>query len=310
MLSIGLLVTTLALACAVYALVAAPVARLPIGRRVRADEAERSLLSQVSAGLTGFVERQVKTRGWVPFSSREIELAGLTASQSSVLVTVGALSFAGGVFGLIIGNSVLVALMLAAIVPVGAKVMLKLRTSRRRATFAGQLDSSLQMLSAALRAGHSFSRAIDAVSRETPPPMSEEMARIVNESRLGRDIVEAMHDTAARLKSDDFKWVADAVAIQRDTGGNLSEILDRVGGTIRERNEIRAQIHALSAEGRISAIVLMALPVVVGAVYSAINPAYMAPLFVTVGGRLMLGVSAVLYVVAALWLRALVKVKF
>lgn len=310
MLALGLFVTAMALSCGVFALLAAPVARLPIDRRTVGDESEGSLLAQVSDGLTEVVDRVLRRRGWVPFSAQEIELAGLTVSQSSLVLTVASLSVTALVLGLIVFQSLFFGVVLACFLPLGTKAVLRVRASRRRAAFAAQLDASLQMLSSALRAGHSFPRAMDAVSREAAPPMGEVLARIVNENRLGRDLVDGMRKTSERLQSEDFGWVADAVSIQRDTGGNLSEILDRVGATIRERNEIRAQIHALSAEGRISAIILMALPVTVGAAYTLMNPTYMAPLFFSTAGRLLLGVSAVLYVVAALWLRALVNVKF
>jgi tight adherence protein B len=127
---------------------------------------------------------------------------------------------------------------------------------------------------------------------------------------LGRDLVTALEQTAARMRSADFRWVAEAVAVHRDTGGNLNEVLDRVGLTMRERNQVRRQINSLASEGRFSAVILMALPIVVGGVYSLINPGYMSPMISSPIGRILLGGSLLLYVVGGLWMRAIVNVKF
>ena len=104
--------------------------------------------------------------------------------------------------------------------------------------------------------------------------MSEELARVVNETRLGRNLADSLAVMAQRMQSDDFEWVAQAIAINQETGGNLAEVLDQVGKTIRERNEIRRQVKALSAEGRLSAIVLVALPIVIFLVLLIVQPTY------------------------------------
>jgi tight adherence protein B len=189
------------------------------------------------------------------------------------------------------------------------KVVLSRRTRQRRAAFSDQLEQTLQIISSGLRAGHSIPHALDATSREADAPMGPELARIVNENRLGRDLIEAMRQTAVRMDNEDFAWVSDAVSIQRDTGGNLSTIIDRVAETIRIRSEIRAQVHALSAEGRISALVLMTLPLIVAGMYTLLNPSYMSLLVNRSIGQFLLAGCAVLYVVAFFWLRALVKVE-
>ena len=152
-----------------------------------------------------------------------------------------------------------------------------MRTSRRRAKFADQLDDTLQLIAGGLRAGHGLIRSGRRGRAATPTrPTSEELARVVNETRLGRDLADALAVTAQRMQSDDFEWVAQAIAINRETGGNLAEVLDQVGKTIRERNQIRRQVSALSAEGRLSAIVLVALPIVVFLFLAVIQPTYFA----------------------------------
>jgi tight adherence protein B len=197
-----------------------------------------------------------------------------------------------------------------ALVPLGAKLLVKLRVSRRQAAFADQLDDSLQLMAGSLRAGHSLLRAVDSVASEADAPTSEEFARIVNETRVGRDLNDALDEVAERMGSEDFVWVAQAIAIHREVGGNLAEVLDAVGHTIRERNAIRRQVKALSAEGKLSAIVLMALPFGVTGFISMSNPAYLAKFTQSLTGYAMLAVAGVMLLVGGLWLKSTVKIKF
>ena len=148
------------------------------------------------------------------------------------------------------------------------------------------------------------------VAGESPSPTSEEIGRVVIETRVGRDLTSALRATAARMKNDDFLWVADAITIQQEVGGNLAEVLDAVGGTIRDRNQIRRQIHTLSAEGRISAVVLIALPFVAAGLLAAANPGYLDPLFTTRRGITLLVIGGLLIVLGILWIRRIVKIVF
>ncbi|MEO6473163.1 MAG: type II secretion system F family protein [Aeromicrobium sp.] len=309
--SLGLVIflSFAATGCLLYAVLAAPVQRLPADRRRPADAARRTAAAGIEDWLTRLIERRLRSKGWAPFSVRELELAGIRMPQSSLVILVGSVTFVAFCVGIIL-HSVILAFVFAILVPLGAKVYVRMCAGRRRDAFAEQLETTMQIMSSALRAGHSFPRALLTVSVEADPPTSEEFARIVNENRLGRDLIEAMTQTAERMGSEDFGWVTDAVAIQRDTGGNLSEVLDRVGTTIRERNELKQQIHALSAEGRISAVVLMSLPVVLAMFYSISNPGYLAPLVNSTLGIMLLSGSAVMYAIGAVWMNALVKVKF
>ena len=159
----------------------------------------------------------------------------------------------------LLGGPLLGLLLVGRRCPLGARLLVEFRAGRRQAAFADQLDDSLQLMASSLRAGHSLLRAVDVGAREdASAPTSEEFARIVNETRVGRDLSDALDEVAERMGSDDFTWVAQAIAIHREVGGNLAEVLDAVGHTIRERNQIRRQVKALSAEGKLSAIVLMA----------------------------------------------------
>ena len=204
----------------------------------------------------------------------------------------------------------LLGILLAVAVPVATKVLLSVRTGRRQRAFADQLDDSLQMLASSLRAGHSLLQALNAVAQEAPTPPSEEFARVVNETRVGRDLGQALDETASRMGSPDMVWVAQAIAINRQVGGNLAEVLDGVGHTIRERGQIRRQVKALSAEGRLSAYVLMALPFGVAGFLMVSNPAYMAKFTQSLVGYGLLVLCGVLLIVGGLWLRKVTILKF
>ena len=245
-----------------------------------------------------------------------LELAGVTTPASAVIlrvVIVAALALLVGVGLAVLRPSVFAVLLpigLVAFVLLGARFLLERRTEKRRAAFADQLDDTLSLVASGLRAGHSLPRAMDAVSHEAESPTAEEFARILNQNRLGRDLGEALQLSAERMRSDDLAWVAQAVAIHREVGGNLSEVLDHVGETIRERNQIRRQVATLSAEGRMSANVLIALPVLIAVVLAVMSPGYLLGFLTTPLGWLMIAASLVLFAVGVIWLRAVVKISF
>ncbi|MGN6742669.1 MAG: type II secretion system F family protein, partial [Amnibacterium sp.] len=193
---------------------------------------------------------------------------------------------------------------------VGARVVLGMKAGRRRKAFAEQLDDTLGLLAGSMRAGHSLLRAVDAVSREAEAPTSEEFARIVNETRLGRDLNDALDQSAARMRNEDFGWVAQAIAIHREVGGDLAGVLDEVGHTIRERGQIRRQVAALSAEGKMSAYILLALPFVVLGFLFLTSRDYVARFVESPLGYALMAVAAVLITIGALWMKKIVSFKF
>ncbi|MET3933123.1 type II secretion system F family protein [Arthrobacter sp. OAP107] len=280
-----------------------------INRDTASNSASSAELSLLTVRVTGFIEGVLKRRNRTAGVAGALEAAGLKFRPAEfVLLVVVASVLAAGV-GLVIGGAFF-SIVLALTAPFAARFGLRLLASRRRKQFADQLDDTLQLLAGGLRAGHSLLRAIDAVSGESESPTSEEFTRIINETRLGRDLGEALEDTATRTQSEDFSWVAQAMAIHREVGGNLADVLDQVGHTIRERNQIRRQVKALSAEGKISAIVLMVLPFGLGGILLVISPGYMNPFVETPIGLVLMGVSAVLLTLGALWLRKVVSFKF
>jgi tight adherence protein B len=302
-------------ACAVAILLTVAALTVPGRPRVdlsRLDPTARPAArgwSGVAVGAGRVTERALRRLGRRDALAAALDRAGVHRSPAQVAALSAVGIVAGNLLGVLLGG-LLVGLLLACLTPVVVKVVLDALARRRRAAFTDQLDDSLHLMASSLRAGHSVLRALDAVSRDTEAPTSEEFSRVVNEVRVGRDVNVALDEVAVRTASDDFAWVAQAIAIHREVGGNLAEVLDRVGATIRERNQLRRQARALSAEGRVSAVVLLLLPPVVGGLLALVSPEYMGRLTATPTGLLMLTAAGLLMLVGGLWVRQVVKVRF
>ncbi len=186
---------------------------------------------------------------------------------------------------------------------------LKVKHSRRLAAFGAQLPETLTLIAGSLSAGLSMPQAVDTVVREGHEPMASELRRALVEHRLGIDIEDALEGVADRMGSQDFGWVVMAVRVQREVGGNLSEILHTVADTIREREFLRRQVRSLSAEGRLSAWILGSLPVGMFLYMLVANRDFVRPLYTEVLGWLMLGTALLLLTSGSWFMSRLVKVE-
>ena len=283
-------------------------AKLPLSRR-RPHAPSGSLLGRAASGATDALQGWIGSRRLKLVPADKLDLAGMRIGQAELAIVAGVGALVGLAAGLVLGSLPL-ALLLAAIAPLAPRVVVGLRIAKRRKAFGEQLDSMLHLLSGGLRAGHSILRALDAAAAESPEPTAHEMRRIVRDTSLGRDLLESLEETAERMESEDFVWVAQAIQINRQVGGNLAEVLDQVNETIRERGEIKGHVAALAAEGKFSAYILMGLPVGIVVLLMAVNPSYMSPLFSHPLGWAMIAASAVLMTVGGLWLRKLIAIRF
>ena len=292
-----------------FVVVLKPGSAIPLSRRRPDVASASSRLTVLTDSAVGAINKQLKGKNDFLVSREKLERAGLKTQPADFLLMMGAGTVAGSVFGFLLGG-LFFAILMIAVVPAGMMAYLSVLTSRRKSKFDEQLPDTLQMLTGSMRAGHSLMRAIDASARETDAPMSEELTRIVNETRIGRDLGESMIDVSARTGSEDFAWISQAIEIHREVGGDLAEVLDHVGETIRDRNQIRRQVKALSAEGKMSAAVLMGLPVVLFFALILINAQYAKTFTSTVPGFLMLGAAAVMLTAGGFWLSRLIKPKY
>ena len=201
-------------------------------------------------------------------------------------------------------------LLMAIPVGLGIPLFLKFKIGRRRKQFVNQLGDTLQLMAGSLTAGYGLGQTLDSVARETDSPTSEEFQRVVMETRLGRSLEDALQAMSYRIGAKDFDWVVDAIKIQASVGGNLSEIIEQVGETIRARTRIKRQVDALTAEGKISALVLFVLPFgLFGFIFSS-NPDYIKPMFSSGLGQAMLGAAGFMLACGGLWLKKLVNPEF
>ncbi len=268
-----------------------------------------SALTRLTDGARDAVQTRIHPRAGGYLSQARLDAAGLKKQPADYVLISGIVVVLASTVGFLLGGLVFTVVM-CLIAVVSLMAILSVLTARRTAKFDEQVPDALQMLSGGMRAGHSLLRAVDATAQESEAPMTEEMSRIVNETRIGRDLGESLSDVAIRTKSEDFGWIAQAIEIHREVGGDLAEVLDHVGETIRDRNQIRRQVRALSAEGRMSALVLLALPVVMFIALLFINPSYAHTFTSTVPGYLMLAAAAVMLSVGAWWLSRLIKPKY
>ena len=186
---------------------------------------------------------------------------------------------------------------------------LRMRATRRTRAFADQLPDALQLIIGSLRSGFSLPQSIDAVVREGTDPVAGELGRALAETRLGGDLEDALDRLGERNANQDVGWLVMAIRIQREVGGNLSEALETAVATIRERGRLFRHVRALSAEGRLSALVLLGMPIVLGGWMLVFRREYLRPLYTEPLGLAMLIGAVVLVCIGGLWLRKLVRVE-
>jgi tight adherence protein B len=283
---------------------------VPLSRR-RPDEAavHSSNLTRLTDHAVRTLNQGLRSRGSRPLSREKLDTAGLKKQPGDYLLMAGAFTFVAVVLGFVSGGPSL-AFLLLLLTPTSLLLFLNVLVSRRRKKFEEQVPDSLQMLAGGLRAGHSLLRSIDAAAEENEAPMQEELARVVNETRIGRDLGEALSEVARRTNNEDFASITRAIEIHREVGGDLAQVLDNVGETIRDRNQLRGQVKALSAEGRMSALVLMALPILMFTGLTLFNQQYTKVFLTTVPGFLMILAALVLLSAGGFWLSRLIKPKF
>ena len=305
---LGILAVSAALLIAAYLVVTPAPFRVSLERR-RPGVVRASRLTVAANRAAAVIDMVLRRRRDAEVHVAVLERAGVKMRlQDFILVmVVGALVIGNGVW---IANQPLLGLLLALVVPFVTRGVLEVMARRRHTAFADQLDDSLQLMSSSLRAGQSLMQALASVARDADEPTAGEFSRVINEERVGRELTQALQETAVRMDSEDFVWVAQAIAINREAGGNLAEVLDRVGQTIRERNAVRRQVSSLSAEGKLSAYVLVALPVGVIGFLSLANPGYLAKFTQSAAGYALMVAAVLLLVVGGIWMRKVVSFKF
>jgi tight adherence protein B len=213
-----------------------------------------------------------------------------------------------GIAVLVLQN-VTLAIMLAPVGVFTPLLFLRSAKNRRLKKFNDQLGDALGIMANSLRAGFSILQTMDSLSKELAPPISTEFGRALKEMRLGTPTEEALRNMADRIQSEDLELIVTAINIQRQVGGNLAQILDNIATTINERVRIKGEIKTLTAQGRISGMIVALLPVFLAGVIALMNPSYISLLFTHPVGLLLVGGAVVSETVGILLIRKIVNVE-
>jgi tight adherence protein B len=270
-----------------------------------ADHETESNLMQDMVSLTGRMAERIGVLNRVEDKLEQADLPLRPPEALFLYMAIVVVVFLGA--ALIIGPlGALIAGALAIIAPV---LYLEMRRKKRLRKFETQLPDVLNLLAGSMRAGFSFAQGLEAVAEEASEPSRRELQRVYAESRLGRPIEDSLEESADRMQSIDLVWAVMAIRIQREVGGNLAELLDTVADTMTERERLRHEIVALTAEGRMSAWVLGVFPPAFAVVLYMIQPDYMSTLFNSTIGVMAVVVSAVMAGFGFLWLRKIMAIE-
>jgi tight adherence protein B len=272
-----------------------------------AGTARTARAMSAALNLTGSV---LRTGNSEPRLAARLDGAGITRKPAEWALLGGCATAVLVAVIAVLTRNVLIAVPLGVLCGwAGMRSLLSIRIARRRAAFAEQLPDVLQLVASSLKAGFSLPQALDGVTREDTQPSSGEFARALAEARLGAELEQALGGVAERMDSVDMRWTVMAIRIQREVGGNLAEVLRNTVDTIRERAYLRRQVRTLSGEGRLSAYILVAIPLVLAGWLFYSSGAYMRPLYTTVWGLLMIVGASVLFVIGVLWMRVLIRME-
>jgi tight adherence protein B len=257
----------------------------------RVGDSAENLASKTSAGRR--LARRLEHAGW-----------GIRSGEFLLVDALGVvvLAVAGFVVATVVGA--LVGAVIGGVVPFA---VLSHAASSRQNAMQKQLADTLMVIASSMRAGHSFLQSLDSAVKEADEPTAGEFGRVLREIRLGRDTDQALDALVERVGSQDLEWAVTAIKIQRKIGGNLAEVLETVANTVRERETLRRQVRVLSAEGRISIVVLSVLPILLAGYIMVVNPEYLRTLTSTRPGIFISVAGAALMGVGYIWMRKIVR---
>jgi tight adherence protein B len=268
----------------------------------------RQELVEMGRAGPGAAERSLERTQWWQAFKEKVEIARIETApiKLALWTAIGSLivlwlmsRHVSPVFGVLV----------ALIPPLAMRAWVQLKLDRQRKQFAEQLPDILQGSASAIRAGHGLTGALSMVVDDAPEPSRTEFRRVVTDEQLGVPLDEALRVVSERMDSRDVQQIALVAQIQRDTGGNTAEVLDRVTEALRRRAELRRMISALTAQGRLSRWVVTLLPLVLLLIIAVLNPSYIDPLFNTTLGNVMLAVGAVLMISGSLVIKKIVDFK-
>lgn len=277
----------------------------PVAREAQPREEAGKKASPLTSGLNQAIARQ----SFAANIARELARADLKLTVSEYVLANLACVLLGFILGAIASRSLLFALGTAVVGFYLPGLYVKFRQRQRLNAFNARLSDTITMLANGLRSGYSLLQSMDMVAKESPPPVSEEFARVVREIGLGLSLDEALANLLRRVPSDDLDLMITAINIQHEVGGNLAQILETIGVTIRERVRIKGEIRSLTASVRYSGYVVGFLPLALGTILFLVKPDYIGALFKDACGWSMVATAAILMVLGFVTIRRIADIQ-
>ncbi len=309
------------LAFAAGLLLAVGTSRIMLAERGALRQRVRSLAAYPIAEQEGRPPAAVRTDkagaaaqgGWSARTALQLERAGLQLRVSEYLILRASAAVLGFLLVALISGAHPVGLVAASIVavfgfmlPVFIVQMLRVRRIHK---MNEQLEQMVSMVSNSLKAGFGLLQSLEQASQQLSPPLSSELLRVVRETDVGATLEDALTDLAERVESYDLDMIVTAILIQRTVGGNLAEVLDNVGHTIRERVRIAGEVNTLTTQKKLSGVVIGLLPVALALLFFAIDPDYMSLLFTHTAGRILLVIGVLMDLLGLLVIRSILAVE-
>ena len=238
----------------------------------------------------------------------KMQKAGIPLLGTEFLLLLGISFVLTILLAFVVSKKLYVGFMVAIVVVLVEWIYVLLKIDRRESAFTNQLGDCLMMVANAMRAGFSFLQAMELVSKEMEPPISDEFKHVMRDIGLGASVERALDDMDKRVSSPDFSLVVTAVLIQQQVGGDLAHILDTISDTIQDRIRMRREVRTLTAQGRMSGWVLAALPFALGAFISMVNPNYIEPLFTERIGQMAIAFGVVMVLIGFFVIQRIVDI--
>jgi tight adherence protein B len=262
----------------------------------------------LTARMLDNAEQSLSRTSWWPSFKESLDIARITRRPEEIVVaTLAGTVFAMWLFATALGS--IVGALIGFLVPIIVRAVIRGRVARQRRLFAEQLADQLQIVASAMRAGQSLTSAMGLAIQDAPEPTRSEFQRIVSDERLGKPLEEAITAVVDRMKNSDLEKLVLVATVLRTTGGNATEVIDRVTETVRDRTELRQTIRALTAQGRIAQVVVTALPVALFLMISVINSSYIHPLLHTGLGRVLIVAGAFGVTLGSLAIKRIVEIE-
>jgi len=261
---------------------------------------------QRAVAMTGSIADR---RGLTEKLETDLERANLPLRAPEVLFFVAAAGATLMLLTFLLTRSLIPAIVAGILAVVIPRAVLNLRIRRRQKAFGDQLPDTLTLLAGTIRAGYAVSQGFESVSTEISDQWGRELRRVVTETRLGRTLEESLESVAERMDSADFAWAVMAIRIQREVGGNLAELLSTVAETMTQRERLRREVSTLTAEGRMSAMIIGLLPPGLAIVMWVMNPAYISELFKPGLGYMLLGAAVLMMGIGFAWMKKTITIE-